>query len=338
MDGPAGTLPLLNAAMLRWLDELSGQGIFATDTDLVVRSWNRWLERQSGLSAAGAIGTPLLDLSPDLASRGLDARFRAALRGEVSVLSHRLHGYLLRFGAGDVEPMRQSARIAPLVHDGAIVGTITVIDDVTERVTNELELRRQIAASEEARELAEQASRVKDEFLATLSHEIRTPLNAVLGWTKILRGRTVDAATLEHALAVIDRNATSQAVLIEDMLDMARIVSGKLRLDIGTVNPVAATLAAIDVVAPAAAAKGISLRTDIKPGLPSIQADAARTQQIIWNVLSNGVKFTPAGGMVHVRPSWQAARWRSPSKTRARALPRSSCRSCSTASGRARRR
>ncbi len=197
--------------------------------------------------------------------------------------------------------MPQSARIAPLIDEGAIVGTITVIDDVTERVTSEGELRRQIAVAEAARIAAEEASRVKEEFLATLSHELRTPLNAVIGWIKILRGRSVDAATLARALDVIDRNATVQGVLIEDMLDMARIVSGKLRLDIGSVDPVAATLAAIDVVAPAAAGKGITLRTSINPALPSIQGDAGRIQQIIWNVLSNAVKFTPTGGVVHVR-------------------------------------
>ena len=302
---------LLNTAMLRWLDELSGQGVFITDTELVVRSWNRWLERFTGLLSANVIGSPLLQLFPDLAMRGLAAHYRAALSGEVSVLSHRLHGHLLRMPQprkdGSSELMPQSARIAPLVDDGQVVGTITVIDDVTERVTSELELRRRIAEAERARVQAEEASRVKEEFLATLSHEIRTPLNAVIGWIKILRGRAVDAATLSHALDVIDRNATAQAVLIEDMLDMARIVSGKLRLDIGTVDPVASTLAAVDVVAPAAAAKGISLRTSIKPGLPSIRGDAARMQQIIWNVLANAVKFTPTGGVVHVRADQQDA-------------------------------
>ena len=291
--------------MLRWLDELSGQGVFITDTELVVRSWNRWLERFTALTSANVIGRPLLQLFPDLAMRGLAAHYRAALSGEVSVLSHRLHGHLLRMPQsrkdGSSEFMPQSARIAPLIDDGQVVGTITVIDDVTERVTSELELRRQIADAERARLQAEEASRVKEEFLATLSHEIRTPLNAVIGWIKILRGRPVDAATLTRALEVIDRNATAQAVLIEDMLDMARIVSGKLRLDIGTVDPVAATLAAVDVVAPAAAAKGISLRTSISPGLPSIRGDAGRMQQIIWNVLANAVKFTPTGGVVHVR-------------------------------------
>ena len=200
---------LLNAAMLRWLDELSGQGVFITDTELVLRGWNRWLERSTGLPAATVIGTPLLQQFPDLVMRGLAAHYRAALSGEVSVLSHRLHGHLLRVPQprkdGGSEVMPQSARIAPLIDGGTVVGTITVIDDVTERVTSELELRRRIAEAERARLQAEEASRVKEEFLATLSHEIRTPLNAVIGWIKILRGRAVDAATLSHALEVIDR-------------------------------------------------------------------------------------------------------------------------------------
>ena len=291
--------------MLRWLDELSGQGVFVTDTELILRGWNRWLERHTGVPAESAVGVPLFVLYPDLVERGLSRHYSAALGGEVSVLSHRLHRHLLRLAPsrkdGSRDPMPQSARIAPLLDAGTVVGTITVIDDVSERVSSEAELRRQIEVAHTARIEAEEASRVKEEFLATLSHEIRTPLNAVIGWIKILRGRPVDAGTLAHALEVIDRNASAQAVLIEDMLDMARIVSGKLRIDMGPVDPMAATLAAIDVVAPAAAAKGISLRTSIKPGLPSIQGDANRIQQIIWNVLSNAVKFTPSGGSVQVR-------------------------------------
>jgi signal transduction histidine kinase/ActR/RegA family two-component response regulator len=290
--------------MLRWLDELANQGVFVTDSDLVVRSWNRWLERHTARPADSVIGRKLLELYPDLAERGLERPYRAALAGEATVLSQRFHKYLLPIpGSRDeaAEPMPQSARIAPLVESERVVGTITVIDDVSERVTSEAELRRQIAASERARLVAEETSRVKDEFLATLSHEIRTPLNAVLGWTRILQGRTVDAATLQRALEVIDRNATAQAVLIEDMLDMARIVSGKLRLEIGEVDPVAVTLAAIDVVSPAAAAKDISLRTSVSDDLPSMRGDPDRVQQIIWNLLSNAVKFTPAGGTVHIR-------------------------------------
>src|SRR5207253_2353141 len=163
--------------------ELSAQGIFTTDTDLVLRSWNRRLEELSGLAAEDAVGRPLFDVLPDLVERGLDAHFRAALAGEPRVLSHRFHRYLVRGHGRSPEPA-QSARIAPLESDGTVVGTITIVDDVSERVASERQMRHQIEAAEAARGVAEEAVRVKDEFLATLSHEIRTPLNAVLGWSK----------------------------------------------------------------------------------------------------------------------------------------------------------
>lgn len=196
--------------------------------------------------------------------------------------------------------MPQSCRVAPLLANGDIVGTITVIHDVGDRVRSEAEMRRQISVAEEARTTAEDALRQKDEFLATLSHEIRTPLNAVIGWIRILRSRPVDAAMLENALRVIDRNATAQSRLIEDMLDMARIVSGKLRLELAPVDLVAATSAAIDVLTPAAAAKGVSITAKLSPRPRAIIADADRVQQIAWNLLSNAVKFTPPGGAIEV--------------------------------------
>ncbi len=132
--------------------------------------------------------------------------------------------------------MPQSARIAPLIDGDDVVGTITVIEDVSERVATEKQLRAQIAAAETARVQAEEASRAKDEFLATLSHEIRTPLSAVLGWIHLLKAREPDAATVKRAVEVIERNAKSQLTLITDMLDMARISSGKMRLELADVN------------------------------------------------------------------------------------------------------
>jgi len=295
---------LLNAAMLRWLDELSSQGIFTTDDSLVIRSWNRWLELASGRAAADVIGQPLLTTFPEIVARGFQKHYEDALTGSVSVLAQPFHRYLLRFPPGDgsdgSEPMPQSCRIAPLIENHKILGTLTVIDDVSERVKSEAEMRRQISSAVDAKILAEDALRIKDEFLATLSHEIRTPLNAVIGWTKILLARPADEPTLQRALRVIDRNANAQARLIEDMLDMARIVSGKLRLELGPVDLVAATAAAIDVVAPAAAAKSITIRTSLSRAPRPIVADGDRIQQIVWNVLSNAVKFTPSGGTIDV--------------------------------------
>jgi signal transduction histidine kinase/ActR/RegA family two-component response regulator len=196
--------------------------------------------------------------------------------------------------------MAQSARIAPLYADDAVVGTITVIEDVTERIVNERELRNQIAVAERARALAEDASKLKDEFLTTLSHEIRTPLNAVLGWTRILRTKDRIEAR-DHALDVIERNARAQLRLVEDLLDMSRVISGKLRLDLEPVAIEHIVEAAIEVIEPSAAAGRIAIRKDIRPGLPAVDADFDRMQQAIWNLLSNAVKFTGAGGRIEVR-------------------------------------
>jgi CheY-like chemotaxis protein/anti-sigma regulatory factor (Ser/Thr protein kinase) len=147
---------------------------------------------------------------------------------------------------------------------------------------------------------AEIASRAKDEFLATVSHELRTPLNAILGWTVILRDRKPDAA-IDRGLAVIERNARSQAKLIEDVLDVSRIISGKLALNMEPTNIADAISAAIETVTPAAEAKAITIASEVADPALNIVADSDRLQQVVWNLLANAVKFTPKGGRVQVR-------------------------------------
>ena len=292
------------AALQRWFEDLADRGIFTTDASLLVRAWNPWLEAQTGIQATAAIGRPLFELLPSLRDRGLDHYYQDALEGEVRILSERLHKFLIPVSHGSVASgvpdMAQSARIAPLVLDGAVVGTITVIEDVTERVISERELRSQIVASDRARHIAEDASRLKDEFLATLSHEIRTPLNAVLGWSQILRTEH-GLKSRAHALEVIERNARAQLKLVEDLLDMARVISGKLRVETQPVDIRDVTAAAIDVVTPAASARKVSIDADLDHGLPLVSGDADRLQQAIWNLLSNAVKFTEPGGRIDVR-------------------------------------
>jgi signal transduction histidine kinase/ActR/RegA family two-component response regulator len=155
--------------------------------------------------------------------------------------------------------------------------------------------------AERARVDAEAANRIKDEFLATLSHELRTPLTSLLGWSSVLREAKRDEKILTQGLEAIDRNARVQAQLIDDLLDVSRIVSGKLNLEVRPLDIASVTRAAINVVRPAADAKGISLDYFAAPGLGAISADSARLQQIIWNLLSNAVKFTPHGGKICVR-------------------------------------
>ncbi len=291
---------LLSGALLQWLDEMAAQGIFTTDNALVIRSWNRWLETHTGFSAAEMIGRPLLTAFPELVTRGFEPHYRAALSGQSRFFTHTFHRYLLpgRIAAGG--EIAQNARLVPLSFQGSVVGTLTAIEDVSERVASERELRSQIESADFARTAAEEASRVKEEFLTTLSHEIRTPLNAVVGWTKILLGRTVEPAMLERALQVIDRNALSQMRLIDDMLDMARVMSGKLRLELRPVDLAAIAFAAVDVVAPAAAAKRIAVRSSVETNAPWVLGDPDRLQQVVWNLLSNSIKFTEPGGSVTV--------------------------------------
>lgn len=295
---------LLASGLRRWFEELSDRGIFTTDRSLIIRTWNPWLAAQTGIPAGEAIGSPLFELYPSLVERGLDRYFHQALAGDVHVLSERFHKFVIPISRSmqsiGVSEMAQSARIAPLWVDAHVVGTITVIEDVTERVVSERELRSQIAASEHARSVAEEASKLKDEFLATLSHEIRTPLNAVLGWARILRTQP-RIKSRDHGLEVIERNAASQLRLVEDLLDMARVISGKLRLDLKTVELKDVVSAAIDVMTPAAKAKNISVAIDFDANPLIVNGDPDRLQQAVWNLMSNAIKFTESSGHVDVK-------------------------------------
>jgi signal transduction histidine kinase/ActR/RegA family two-component response regulator len=260
------------------------------------------------------IGRDLLESFPEIAERGLDEYYRAVLTGEVRLLSHRLHRYLLRLsppsGEATLPHMQQSVRIAPLLSEGRVVGTITVIDDVTERVEREAQLRRQLeeragllASEQRAKEMAEEASRLKDEFLATVSHELRTPLNAILGWARLLRDASIDEVSVVRASEVIERNARAQQQLIEDLLDVSRIVSGKLRLTTQPVSLEKVVLAAVESTEPTATVKGVDLETQIESGVRPVSGDPDRIQQIVWNLLTNAVKFSPSGSRVLVRVS-----------------------------------
>lgn len=179
-----------------------------------------------------------------------------------------------------------------------------------QQLQQEIDRRQQVEAEREqllvreknAREQAEAANRIKDEFLSILSHELRTPLNAILGWTQMLRSprRKIDDATTARALETIERNARGQATLIEDLLDISRIITGKLRLSVRPVELMAAVEGAIDTVRPAADAKQIQIQTMLDPEASLVMGDLDRLQQVVWNLLSNAVKFTPRGGRVQV--------------------------------------
>jgi PAS domain S-box-containing protein len=231
---------------------------------------------------------------------------------------------MLVAGAVDDEHLRimreigfTSAMIVPLSVHGRTLGAITFVtaesgrhygpvdlafaEDLARRAAAAIDNARLYGEAQDARRAAEEASRLKDEFLATVSHELRTPLTAVLGWAHLLRAGQLDKQSARNALETIERNARSQAQLIDDLLDVSRIITGKLRLDVRPVDPTSFIEAAIDALRPAAEAKGVRIQKVMDTGVSSIAGDPARLQQVVWNLLSNAIKFTAKGGRVQVR-------------------------------------
>ncbi|WP_442936946.1 PAS domain S-box protein [Nostoc sp.] len=187
-----------------------------------------------------------------------------------------------------------------LLNDSKDNGVAFVLD-ITDRKSAEKECDRLLERERKARQQAEIANKIKDEFLAVLSHELRTPLNSVLGWSKMLRTRNFDEKTTHHALETIERNAKLQTQLIEDLLDVSTILQGKLNLNVCPVSLVMVVEAALETVQLAAQAKSIQIQTIFDPTLGQVMGDPNRLQQAVWNLLSNAVKFTPTGGRVEIR-------------------------------------
>lgn len=173
--------------------------------------------------------------------------------------------------------------------------------EIAERKQAEEERALMLIREQEARAEAETANRTKDEFLATLSHELRTPLTAILGWSHLMRSNKLDQANISRALETIERNARSQSQLIDDLLDVSRIITGNLRLDVRPVELIAIIEAAIESTRPAAAAKAIQFEVAFDNSASQVMGDASRLQQVVWNLFTNAVKFTPEGGHVEVR-------------------------------------
>ncbi|MDT4952091.1 MAG: hypothetical protein QOJ02_229 [Acidobacteriota bacterium] len=173
--------------------------------------------------------------------------------------------------------------------------------EINERKEVEEQLRASLIREQMARVEAENANRLKDEFLDTVSHELRTPLNAILGWAHMIRSTSLDEATVARAIETIERNAKAQAQLVEDILDVSRVVTGKLRLNIEPVDVASVINSAIDSVLLAADSKDIQLEVTLDPSARYVSGDSGRLQQVAWNLLSNAIKFTPTGGRVSVR-------------------------------------
>ncbi|MFZ5895761.1 MAG: ATP-binding protein [Myxococcota bacterium] len=245
------------------------------------------------LNSDDIVGRPLREVMPDLPPERLEVIDRVFRTGERYVADNlgstrdwnRNGRPYERFFNVVYEPYRNAS--------GRIEGVMSFGFEVTEQV---LANRKIEAVIQEL----ESANRTKDEFLATVSHELRTPLNAILGWVRMLRSGTLSTEKQARALETIDRNASAQAQLIEDLLDVSRIISGKLRLDVSAVEIATIVDEAIESVRPAATAKGLLLSQTVVPHVGPILGDPDRLRQVVWNLLTNAVKFTPKGGSVHV--------------------------------------
>jgi PAS domain S-box-containing protein len=183
---------------------------------------------------------------------------------------------------------------------GKLVSVLSLVLDVTARQSAEEERAASLVRERDARQHAEEADRLKDEFLATLSHELRTPLTSILGWASMIRNGEVEGSNASRAIETIERNARSQARLIDDLLDVSRIITGNLRLDLHPLNLAPIVDTALDALRPTADAKGMKLQTRFVPGQCLVKGDPNRLRQVIWNLLSNAIKFTPRHGSVSI--------------------------------------
>jgi PAS domain S-box-containing protein len=286
------------AAHVRAILDNTLDAVMAMDGDGVIRFWNPRAEQTFGWGRDEAVGASLVSLIVDEADRERLAQDFARANA-----------------AGDGSAPRRT-EVTGRRRDGSpfpVEITITVIPedpeyrfsafarDITERKRAERERERLLSEAEHAREQAEEASRVKDEFLSTLSHELRTPLTAIVGWIYLLRGGRLDDAGRARALDAIDRNAGAQAQVISDILDLSRIVGARFRLDVRPMEVAPVVAAAIETLMPAANARGIKVQTNLDPSAGLVSGDTDRLRQVIWNLFSNAIKFTPKGGKVTAR-------------------------------------
>ena len=277
-----------------------GDAVITTDVEGRVTLMNQVAEALTGWDQAEAMGHSLTDIFQivnELSRQPFENPVLRALNAGtiVGLANHTI----LMARDGKEWPIDDSA--APIRNEqGEVVGAVLVFRDISERKQLELERERLLATAQAAQKEAEQANRLKDEFLATASHELRTPLTAVLGWSRMLRTGKLDAETSARALEAIERNAALQTKLIDDLLDISRIITGKLTLDRSAIEVAHVISDAVNTVRPAADAKHITIETTFDAEAGPVLGDANRLQQVVWNLLSNAVKFTPKQGHIAV--------------------------------------
>ncbi|MBD2499461.1 hybrid sensor histidine kinase/response regulator [Anabaena azotica] len=279
----------------RSLSTCSPMGIFEIDTTGKCNYTNPRYQAICGLDATESIEKSWLD------SVHPEDRESAIASWSTYIYQGGDYSEEFRFQTADGSLRWVQVRSSPMLSgNGELLGYVGTLEDITTRKQSE-EIRAQVIREQTARQEAEAANRMKDEFLAVLSHELRTPLTSMLGWSKILRAKKLDEKATAKALEAIERNANSQVQLIEDILDVSRIIRGQLRLNLCPVNLKNVVEAALEAVRPLAEAKSIKINTMLDYSLSHVNGDSARLQQIVWNLLTNAIKFTPKDGEVEVR-------------------------------------
>ncbi|BAZ10349.1 multi-sensor hybrid histidine kinase [Calothrix sp. NIES-4071] len=284
----------------RILTEVAPQVVWMSQNDGKITYCNQYWLDYTGLSFEQTIGYQWVGaIHPEDRNKVSTIWYQATGNGdnyEAEIRCRRGSDGMYRWFAARGLPLRDDS--------GQIVKWIGVANDIHDRKQSEIERERLLLSEQAAREQAENANRIKDEFLAVLSHELRTPLNPIIGWVKLLKSGKLKPQKVSEALDTIERNAKLQVDLIEDLLDVSRILRGKLTLNPTRVNLISVISAAIDTVRLAAEAKSIQILSQISTGNSTevlITGDVARLQQIFWNLLSNAIKFTPSGGQVEIR-------------------------------------
>ncbi len=285
----------LALARLAAIVKSSDDAIIALDLNGDITSWNQGAELLYGYTAQEAIGQPVEML---FAPEHLEEE--KSIQERVRFGEHIKHFEVLR-RRKDGNEVAVSMTVSPIKNArGEVIGSSRISRDVTDRRRAEETIRAAYEQESAARAESEQANRLKDEFLATVSHELRSPLNSILGWSSMLRDKRIDEEKWARAHEVIYRNARAQNQLISDLLDVSRIITGKLLLDVRKLDLIPIIEAAMDVVRPAVDAKQIRLVSSLDPAAGFVSGDADRLQQVVWNLLSNAVKFTPPGGEIRV--------------------------------------
>ena len=274
----------------------SDDAIVSKTLDGVITSWNRGAERIFGWTAAEAVGRHITMIIPRERWAEEDDVLARIRRGE------RVHHFETVRVTRDGRLLDISLTVSPIRDpEGRVVGASKIARDISERRRFEAERDRLLVIAQEAREEAEASNRMKDQFLAIVSHELRTPLNSILGWARLLQTGDLGEAERQRAVDVIIRNTATQTQLVEDLLDLSRVVTGRMRLSFEPCELAALVAEAVDAVRPAADAKGIALVTvtEADDG-GTILCAPDRLRQVVWNLAMNAIKFTSAGGRVEI--------------------------------------